>query len=242
MIGLIPAEIRRQVGRRGSFFGAMAWVGLFAIGLMLWTIFSSADTGQKVVDNGTGLMAFAVVLAAIVVGATAGAYDVDQSIMRYLVMTGRPRWELVFVRVPGLIVTVTLFTLPALVLIVLASLISGGPGASGGDYFDLFYATWMTGVLYGLLSLAIGMFLKSNGVAIATAVVLNFAGLLIAGAIGEYVSETLASAFFPIVATVVVVREGDPETFGVGLSAALVVAWLVVLLGAAYARIQRAEY
>ena len=41
-----------------------------------------------------------------------------------------------------------------------------GPGASGGDYFDLFYATWMTGVLYGLLSLAIGMFLKSNGVAV----------------------------------------------------------------------------
>lgn len=245
MIGLIPAEVRRQVGRKGSFWGATAWITLFGLGIFLWVIFSSKDTGFKVLDNGAGLMMFAVALASIVVGATAGAYDVDQGIMRYLVMTGRPRWQLVFVRVPGLMATVILMSLPAIVLILLGSLLAPSPGASGGDYFDLFYATWMTGFLYGLLSLAIGMFLKSNGVAIAVAVVLNFAGILIAGAIFEYVSEDLANGFYPIVATTVIARDagsGADASFSVATSAVLVVVWLVAIFGAAFARVQRAEY
>lgn len=245
MIALIPAEIRRQVGRKGSFWGATAWITLFGLGVLLWVIFSSKDSGFKAVDNGGGLLVFATALASIVVGATAGAYDVDQGIMRYLVMTGRPRWELVFVRVPGLIATVILMSLPAVLLVLLASAIAPGPGASGDDYFQLIYGTWMTGILYGLLSLAIGMFMKSNGVAIAVAVVLNFAGILIAGAIYEYLSEDLANAFYPIVAGVVISRDpgtGAEAAFGIGTSAVLVGVWLVVLFGAAFARVQRAEY
>lgn len=245
MIGLVPAEIKRQIGRKGSFWGATIWIGLFGLGVFLWAIFSSKDTGFSVIDNGSGLLSFATALAAIVVGAMAGAYDVDQGVMRYLVMTGRPRWQLVFVRVPGLIVTVFLMTLPALVLILLASVIAPSPHASGSDYLDLFYGTWMTGILYGLLSLAVGMFLKSNGVAIAVAVVLNFAGLLIAGAIYEYVSKDLANAFYPIVAGVVIQHHADSgsdASFGVATSAILVVVWLAVLFGAALARVQRAEY
>lgn len=245
MIGLIPAEIRRQVGRKGSFWGATVWVTLFGLGMLLWVIFSSKDNGFKVIDSGAGLLMFAVALASIVVGATAGAYDVDQGIMRYLVMTGRPRWQLVFVRVPGVIATVILFTLPAVLLILLASVIAPEPRASGGDYFDLIYATWMTGTLYGLLSLGIGMFMKSNGVAIAVAVVLNFAGILIAGAIYEYVSEWLGNAFFPIVATVVIARDagtGADAALSVGTSALLVVAWLAAVFAAAFVRIQRSEY
>lgn len=245
MIGLIPAEIRRQIGRKGSFLGAAAWVGVFGIGMFVWAILSAKANGHNVIENGTGTMVFAGVLASIVVGATAGAYDVDQGIMRYLVMTGRPRWQLVFVRVPALIFTTVLLTLPALALILLGSLVAGGPSASGEMYFDLFYGTWMTCFLYGTLSLGIGMFLKSNGVAIAVAVVLNFAGLLIAGVIGSYVSETLGNAFFPIVATVVVVRDSGGESggaFSVGTSAVIVAAWLIVVLGAAYARVQRTEY
>lgn len=245
MIGLIPAEIRRQVGRRGSFWGATAWLSIFGIGMLLWTVFSSSDSGFEAVDSGRGLLGFAIALAAIVVGATAGAYDVDKGVMRYLVMTGRPRWQLVLVRIPGLVVTIVLITLPALLLVLLASLIAPAPHASGSDYFDLFYGVWMTGILYGALSLAIGTFMKSNGIAIAVAVVLNFAGILIAGLIHEYVSKELGNAFFPIVAGVVIEHKMDESidgSFGVAASAGLVLLWLSVLFGAALARVQRAEY
>lgn len=245
MISLLPAEIKRQIGRKGSFYGAMAWVSAFGLGVLVWSIVSGKSDGDTAIDAGTGLVIFATVLASIVIGATAGAYDVDQGIMRYLVMTGRPRWQLVIVRIPALIVTIALLTLPAIVMVLVGSLLAGSPAATGSQYFDLVYGVWMTGFLYGTLSLAIGMFMKSNGVAIALAVVLNFAGVLIAGVIIEYVSETLGNAIFPIVAGVVIQHQADPNGhggFGLVASALLTAAWLIVLMGAAFARVQRTEY
>lgn len=245
MIDLLPAEIRRQTGRRGSFWGATLWCGLFGLGVLLWVLLSSDDSGEKAVSNGTDLLIFALGLASIVIGATAGSYDVDQGIMRYLVMTGRPRWQLVLVRIPGLIATIVLVSLPALLMVLLASLIASSPVASGATYLDLFYSVWMTGILYGLLSLAIGMFLKSSGVAIAVAVVVNFAGVLIASIIVEYVSRDVGNAFFSAVSGTVIMRDpgsGPDASYGVGVSAVLVVLWLGLLFGAALARVQRTEY
>lgn len=245
MIKLIPAEIRRQTGRKGSFFGSMGFVGLFAIGLFVVVIFSSKDTGFRSMEDGTGLLMFSAIIASIVIGATAGAYDVDQGTMRYLVLTGVPRWQLMLVRVPALMVTIILVTLPAMLLVIVSSLLSPSPGFGSGDLFDLFWAVWISGFCYGILSLAIGTFLKSNGVAIAVCVVLNFAGILIAGLIYEYVSEDLGNAFFPVVASVVVDRKAgappDP-TLSLATSSVVLVIWLTALLGAAVARIQRAEY
>ncbi|MGB0873143.1 MAG: ABC transporter permease subunit [Solirubrobacterales bacterium] len=245
MIDLLPAEFKRQIGRKGSFYGSMVWVGLFGLGVLIWAIASNSATGDVATDSGTGLLTFAVILSAIVVGATAGSYDVAEGTMRYLVLTGRPRWQLVIVRVLALPATVALIALPAIGLTLLATAIAGGTAPNGTELFDLFYSPLMSGMLYGTLSLAIGMFLKSNGVAIAVAVVLNFAGLLIAGLIYEYVSQDLANGFFPIVAGVVIEREattGTEATLSLGTSIAILIVWLIALLGASLARVQRAEY
>lgn len=245
MIDLLPAEIRRQVGRKGSFFGAMAWVGLFGIGVFVWALVSSSSDANTAIESGGGLLMFAATLAGIVVGATAGAYDVDQGTMRYLVLTGRPRWQLVSVRILALPVTIALLALPSMLLVLLAGLVAGGEAATGEMYLDLFYGPIVSGVLYGILSLCIGTFLKSNGVAIAVAVVLNFAGLLIAGLIYENVSKDLANGFFPIVAAVVVDREagtGPDETLSMSASVVVLAIWLVALIAAAITRVQRAEY
>lgn len=245
MIGLLPAEIKRQVGRKGSFFGAMGWVGIFGVGTLAWAFLASSPSADVAIENGTGLLTFAATLAGIVVGATAGAYDVNQGTMRYLVMTGRPRWQLVTVRVVALPATVALIALPGMLLVLIAGLVAGGNASEGESYFDLFYSPWVSAVLFGWLSLAIGTFLKSVGVAIAVAVVANFAGLLIAGIIYENVSETLGNAFFPIVAAVAIDREaatGPDGTFSLETSLIVLAIWLVALIAAANARVYRAEY
>lgn len=245
MIDLLPAEIRRQIGRKGSFFGSMAWIGLFAVGVLVWAILSSSADAKTAIENGGGLLLFAATIAGIVIGATAGAYDVDRGTMRYLVLTGRPRWQLVCVRVLAFPVTVAAVTLPAVFVVLLAGVVAGGESASGDLYMDLFYAPIMAGILYGTLSLCIGTFLKSIGVAIAVAVVLNFAGLLIAGLIYENVSEDLANGFFTVVALVAIDREagsGAESTFSLSTSIAILVVWLTALIGASIARVQRAEY
>ena len=245
MIDLLPAEIRRQIGRKGSFFGSMAWIGLFAVGVLVWSILSSSSDTETAIESGGGLLLFAATIAGIVIGATAGAYDVDRGTMRYLVLTGRPRWQLVGVRVLAFPVTVAAVTLPAVLVVLLAGLVAGGESAQGDMYVDLFYAPIMAGILYGTLSLCIGTFLKSIGVAIAVAVVLNFAGLLIAGLIYENVSQDLANGFFTVVALVAIDREagsGPESTFSLSTSIAILVVWLTALIGASIARVQRAEY
>lgn len=242
---LLKSEIRREIGRKGSFFGAMGWVGIWAIGVLVWAILDGDATSAVAVENGTGILLFVGVLAAIVIGATAGAYDLAQGTMRYLVLTGRPRWQLVIVRIPALLATVTLFMLPAQLLILLAAVVAGGEGTDGTAVFDLFYVVLFTSFAYALLSMAIGTFLKSTGVAIAVAIVLNFASLVIVGAVAEWVSEDLANALYPVVVLVVAARDagsGSDATFSVASSALILAGWLVVLIGAAWARVQRSEY
>lgn len=245
MIGLLPAEVKRQVLRKGSFFGAMGWVGIFGVGTLIWAFFASSPTAETAIVNGGGLLVFAATLAGIVVGATAGAYDVNQGTMRYLVMTGRPRWQLVCVRVLALPVTMALIALPGMLFVLAAGLVAGGTAPEPDAYLDLFYGPWMSAVLFGWLSLTIGTFLKSVGVAIAVSVVANFAGLLIAGVIYENVSETLANSFFPIVAAVAIDRQADTGPDGtLSLETSLIVlaVWLIALIAAANARVYRAEY
>lgn len=247
MIGLLPAELRRQVGRKGSFYGAMGFVTLSALGHFIWALMSENDTKFGVLDAGTGLTLFVAILAAIVVGATAGSYDGSQGTMRYLVLTGRPRWQLVIIRPIVLFATIALFTLPALVLtLITAALAPSGAPAGGEMYFDLFWAVWVGAWIFGVLSLAIGTFLNSPGVAIAVAIVLNISGLILTGLIYDNVSEDLAKAFYPVVAGAVIDREAssgpDGESYSLAASSVILVIWISALIGAAWARVQRAEY
>ena len=248
MISLLPAEIRRQIGRKGSFDGAMGFVAIFAIGQLVWSLLSENDSRFGIVDTGAGILLFVGVLAAIVVGATAGSYDASQGTMRYLVLTGRPRWQLVLVRPIALFVTIVLFTAPAIAIVLINSLISpaGSPSAGGESYFDLFWVVYVGSWCFAVLSLSIGTFLNSNGVAIAVAIVLNISGLLITGLIYENVSKDLANGFFPVVVGVVLDREatttGPDATLSLAASSVILVIWLTALIGAAWARVQRSEY
>jgi ABC-type transport system involved in multi-copper enzyme maturation permease subunit len=236
----------------------MGFAALFAIILLIWAITTKSNPSTStILNNGAGLIGAATVICSVIIGAIAGAYDVDQGTMRYLVLTGRPRWQLVGVRYLGLFCSVILFTLPGLLIVALTALIlgHGGPPDSGGDpaggtaWFQLFYGTWIGGMLYGLLALSVGTFLKSNGVAIAVAIVLNFAGVLAAALIWQYIWHTAGDIFYPIIVGAAVTREAQtagPDASAASLSMTTTVialiGWIVVLVGAAIWRVQRSEY
>ncbi len=242
MIDIFPAEIRRQLRRRGSVFGSAAFCGLFALGLLIWVIVSGNDSRTEVIDVASGLLLFAAVICSIVIGATAGSYDIDKGTMRYLALTGRPRWQLVLVRAPALLLTVYAVLLPAFALVLVAYLLAPGDDAPHYAFTNLFYGVPIAGFLFGVFSLAIGTFLKSSAVAIAVAIVLNFAGTLITALIGEYVSETAAKAMYPVLVGVVFDRQGSSDTLAFAPTLAALAVWLTALLGAAVLRAQRAEY
>jgi hypothetical protein len=132
-----------------------------------------------------------------------------------------------------------------MLIVLLTTVVANGPAANSGMYVDLFWNVWLGCWLFSVLSMAIGTFMNSNGVAIAVAIVLNVAGVVITGVIYENVSQTLAKGFFPVVVGVVLDRQGtggDEGTFSLALSSVILVLWLVALVGAAWARVQRAEY
>lgn len=257
MISLLGSEVRRQTGRRGTFYGSAIVCLLMAVIVAIWALTTGSNPTQwKIINNGTGIISAFAVLCSVVVGAIAGAYDTDQGTMRYLVLTGRPRWQLVAVRFLALLVTITLFLLPALIVVLLVGM-TGAPNTAdlhdpdvrtgAAQVFDLFYTVLMSGYLYGIIALAIGTFLRSNGVAIAIAVVLNFAGVLAAGLIYEYVDKTLGSAFYPVVAGAVIAREsaeaGDAGgAISLTASVAVLIIWIAALVGAAIARVERSEF
>lgn len=258
MINLLKAEVIRQTGRRGSFWGSLGLTTIVAVILLIWALTTSSDpSSSTILNNGSGLISAMVVICSIVIAAIAGAYDVDQGTMRYLVLTGRPRWQLVAVRYLGFFCTLIIFSLPALVLVCLGALALGTsttPTAAGDPVgfsavWELFYAVWVGGALYGILALSVGTFLKSNGVAIAVSIVLNFAGVLAAALIWEFVSHTAGDLFYPIVVGAAVTREaqtagevGNSSALSLGTSLGVLGIWVAALIGAAVYRVQRAEY
>lgn len=259
MIKLLKAEIIRQTGRRGSFYGSLGFALLIAVILLIWAFTTSSEpSSSTILNNGAGLVGAVVTICSIIIAAIAGAYDVDQGTMRYLVLTGRPRWQLVSVRYLGFFCTLILFSLPALLLVCLGALLFGTsstpttPGDPVGfsAVWQLFYMVWVSGALYGILALSIGTFLKSNGVAIAVAIVLNFAGVLAATLLWEFVSHTAGDLFYPILVGSAVTREaqtagGDgsaASALSLGASLGVLGIWVAALIGAAIFRVQRAEY
>lgn len=258
MIKLLKAEVIRQTGRRGSFFGSLGLTVVVAVILGIWAFTTSSEpSASTILNNGAGLLGAIVVICSIVIAAIAGAYDVDQGTMRYLVLTGRPRWQLVLVRYLGFFCTLIIFSLPSLLIVGLIAVAFGTSSTptSVGDpvgfsaVWQLFYMVWLSGALYGILALSIGTFLKSNGVAIAVAIVLNFAGVLAAALIWEYVSHTGGDIFYPILVGAAVTREaqsagdtGTAASLSLGASIGFLLVWVAALVGAAVWRVQRAEY
>jgi ABC-type transport system involved in multi-copper enzyme maturation permease subunit len=242
MLSLLRAELRRVTGRRGSFYGSI----LFALIIMGIAIaVDDAQSGATAMDRVATAGRYAGLLGVVVMGALAGSYDSANGTMRYLVLTGVPRWQLAVVRIVGIMVAV----LPMAFLILAIAYLSSmgvGDGPSGKVVGESIWAVLATLWTWGIVSVSIGMLMRSNGSAIAVSVVLFFGGGLITALVAEFISETLANYLLPTVFEQVaaLIKPGGEEDLALSLAAAFAVlaVWLVALSAAAIARVQRDEY
>jgi ABC-type transport system involved in multi-copper enzyme maturation permease subunit len=242
MLPLIGAELRRITGRRGAFYGSI----LFALIIMGIAIaVDDAQSGATAMDRTSTAGRYAGLLGVVVMGALAGSYDTANGTMRYLVLTGVPRWQLAVVRLVGMMLAVLPLAFLILVISYLASM-GVGDGPSGKAVGEAVWAVLATLWTWGIVSTSIGMLMRSNGSAIAVSVVLFFGGALITALVAEFISETLANYLLPTVFEQVaaLIKPGGEEDLALSLGAAFAVlaVWLVVLTAAAVARVQRDEY
>jgi ABC-type transport system involved in multi-copper enzyme maturation permease subunit len=245
MVPLLRAEVRRIAGRRGSFYGSIAFA---LICVALAVIFADPDSETTAIDIVSGVGRYAGVLGIIVLGALAGSYDTANGTMRYLVLTGVPRWKLAVAHLLGVVLAV----IPLTALIMVVGVVWGASEGdlTGSGFGESLWAVLSTLWIWGLVAAAVGMLMKSNGPAIAVSVVLFFGGIIITGVIASQVSSDVANFLLPTVAEQVSGLDAkgadsiSGEPLAVGLAGGFVVLaiWLAGLAGLAITRTNRDEY
>jgi len=238
---LIGFELRRIVGRSGSFFGAMA-VALVVAVLAAWLGPSDAQTGLV----WASVIGIPLVFGGTVVSALEGSYDLSEGTMRYLVLTGVPRWKLVAIRVPAVLIAVLLISIPA-VLVGTFAMLRAGEGAS--EIVHGLGSAWTVALCWALVAMAVGTALRSNGAGIAVALVFYLAANIITAVVRSEVSEDVGDYLLPNVVSAVA-RFGsvpgpevtDPSALPFASALVALVVWLVVIVGLAAVRVERDEY
>lgn len=241
MVPLLGAELRRIVGRRGSFYGSIAFAALIVIIAVLAANPNEDDTAIEIASVAGR---YSGLLGVVVMGALAGSYDTANGTMRYLVLTGVPRWKLAVVRLLGIMLAVLPLTL--LILVVGIAWGSSQGDLDGKEVLESLWAILATLWTWGLVAASVGMLMRSNGPAIAVSIVLFFGGTLITGLVYEFISEELSNYLLPSVFEQVASLEGKngDGDFAIALGAAFVAlfVWLGALTALAIGRTNRDEY
>ena len=239
-MNLIGYELRRIIGRKGSFYGVMGVA--FAIAILVALLVNAEDQTEDVWSQVLGIP---LVFGATVVGALAGSYDTAQGTMRYLVLTGVPRWKLVAIRIPALVIAIVLISIPA----ALAAFYGMSTGdATGTEMVRSVGGSVTYAAIWGIVSMVVGTLLRSNGAGIAVALVLFLVGNIITAAVQSEISQTVGDYLLPNVVSVFALFGHVPDNvdqmtdMAWAASAVALVLWLVALTGLAIARVERDEY
>jgi ABC-type transport system involved in multi-copper enzyme maturation permease subunit len=241
---MLAAEVRRIVGRKGSFWSAVL-IGFGAVALMLIIrLTGDEDPGGTLLLDAMAPISLIATLMTVLMGALAGSYDTAQGTMRYLVMTGVPRRRLYATRVLGMAISTVISCLPAIVLGIVAAYVCRHSAFNDPTLSAVLGAAWgylANPLIFGVVSVGVGSLLRSNGAAIGVSLGFALGGGILAGLASEYLSATAAAYLLPISADVVAQldRNGD---IPLAAAFAAVAAWLFVLVGAGLWRTLHDEY
>lgn len=241
MIGAELLKLRRRKGL--SWFSLFLVAGMVVVVNVVLVTYHATDParygpagGETQFTNFFTLFSITVVLASVLVGATAGAQDVESGVFRSLVATGQSRVRLALVRIPGaLLFLVPMVALGYLLEIAAAITLAGGtpiPDAAS----VLIGAGWLASVsvLTLAVSLGIAALLQSRATAIGVMIAWELAGARVVERISAFggwralVSTVATDRFLPGATDTVMLNRVDSISVTLGAAVAVVLAWIVV--------------
>jgi ABC-type transport system involved in multi-copper enzyme maturation permease subunit len=162
---LIRAEILKLVTRRGLMVAAtLLTVGVTVTTFAILAILHATDPAHhKVIggihhfDDGMYSLTQLATVAAVLIGATAGAGDLAGGFFRNLVITGRPRWSLFAARIPGGLIV--LLPMTAVAFAITAALCQVVPGDARTPSTTLLVESglWLELYVTAMFLLALGL-------------------------------------------------------------------------------------
>jgi ABC-type transport system involved in multi-copper enzyme maturation permease subunit len=241
---MLASEVRRIVGRRGSFWSALL-IGFGAVVLLIIIrLTGKEDPGGTLMLDAMGPISLVATIMSVLVGALAGSYDTAQGTMRYLVMTGVPRRRLYANRVAGMVIATLIACAPAVVLGIAAAHVCRHGSLDDPRFTDDLGAVWAyvaLPIVFGLVSLGVGSMLRSNGAAIGVALGFALGGTVLTGLAANFISETLAGYLLPAATPVVASLQGNDQ-ISLGAAFVSVAVWLAAFLAVGLLRTLRDEY
>ena len=246
---MIRAALRTMVGRRGSFWGGSGTVLVVTliVVVVVWIVHihdragHPSIGGQTMLDATSSVLVIIGVVVSILIGALAGSYDVAQGTMRYLMMTGASRFGIYGTRIVATVLTVWLALAPAVVLAVLATLLlphTAGDGVSSSAVAAFLWAVVLGSAVFALISMAVGSLLRSNGAAIAVALIINVALTPLLALLGAW-NQTVADLTLPLA---FIRLTGGDTSASIPVAAAALALWMMAFLAVGFTRVYRDEY
>jgi hypothetical protein len=162
---MVGAELMKLVKRRGLFWATLVLiVAPVVVGYVVLTLQHAVDPDHAGPAGGIAnlqstytFLAQIGMVAAIMVGVTAGGGDLGAGVFRELVVTGRSRLALFGVRFPGGVLLLAPYVLGAALLASVASVALPSDGREPGAMLMVEYAGWLGLALLTGFALALGV-------------------------------------------------------------------------------------
>ena len=244
MLPMINAELLKLRKRRGLFLFTLALtIGSVVLTNAVTEVYHLANAARYGPAGGVNgfndiltLFAIAGGLAAVLVGATAGAQDVESGVFRSLVSTGQSRIRMALVRIPGALLLLLPMLAVGFGLEVIASFaLAGGTPTPDAQYILVGFGWLMaTAILDLTVSLGLAALLRARGTAIGVMIAWELAGSRIVERIPAFggwralVSTVSLDRFLPNATDTVNLTRADTLTVSIGLAIAVVVGWIVI--------------
>jgi hypothetical protein len=217
MTRLVGAEILKLRRRTGM----LVMIAVLSVGAVAAYYGVTAAMGNdQHFDDVVAILALSGSVIGVIVGATAGAADIEAGVFRDLVATGRSRLALFFARVPG----AWAIALPGLAAAVIAAALLSG----GGDVVPAFAQVLGAGGIAAAVCVGLAALTGSRGTVIGLALAFQ---LGVSPMLGQW--EAIGDGRFAI-PQVALARIGGADDLALTIAAAVAIllAWAAAALAA----------